>query len=90
MLLKSWQLSLALAVGSLGGFVAANTHWERPAIAAIEKRTESRIVARPDVLDETKGPRHDSTATGCCSAGACRSEMLALAAHNQLVAATLG
>ena len=88
MALKKWQLGLTLAVGSLFGFLAANSHWERPANAAIEKRTERSLVARTDPFD-TKSPRHDSTATCCCSKGTSRGEMVALAAHNQLVATTL-
>jgi len=88
MLLKHWQLGLALTVGGLFGFVAANSHWERAANGAVEQRTEPPIAARTDVL-EAKVPRYGSAATGGCSMCASKGEMLALAAHNQLVAAAL-
>jgi arylsulfatase len=88
MIRKHWQLSLALAVGGLFGYLAANSHWERTAHAGVDKRTEASTVARTGVTEST-ARRHAPASSGGCSMCASKGEMLAVAAHNQLVAAAL-
>lgn len=84
-MLKGWFSKTALAVlfGAAMGYVAASTRLQPPMNTAIASESQG---------SESEGPSKDTAKSdreGCCSNGLSRTDQVALASHNQLVAASL-
>src|SRR5262245_4815767 len=72
---------LKLVLGAAAGYGAAVVEWRSPAKAAVEKRT--------DVIPQIEEANLPADAERGCSSALTRSDQVALAGHNQLVAASL-
>lgn len=84
-MLKNWlsKTTLTVLFGAALGYAAASLRVADPARAAVPSE-------RPDSIPAPLSGESCSPGQGaCCSDGLARSEQVALASHNQLVAATL-
>jgi arylsulfatase A-like enzyme len=86
---KTWPWGLAVVAGGIAGFLAANFKLDRRAQAAAETSTAISRPVRDDQTGMNDLQAGSRLVKECCSRGANKSELVAMATHNQAVAAAL-